>query len=421
MRTRLMLSGFYFVFLILFPAVVFGNGFATNEQSIRVIGRGGAFAATADDPSAVFYNPAGIVQLEGTQATAGFSVIIPKSSFESSVTDTTLSTTVGQSTDLEDRAFLIPNVYITHKLMDQVSLGFGTFSNFGLGTDWPDEWPGRFLTGGTEASLSTISLNPVVAYRLIPKLSLSAGLVIQYLEIKLENKRSLLPFSTIEPDQELKGDSWQVGWNLGALFWLTDEIRLGASYRSRVDHSIDDGTVKTTGIPAALGGDLDTGASADIELPSILYLGVAWTWEALTLEFNAQWTEWSTYEKLEVNLDTGTTTLSEKDWDDVWAYRFGAEYKLKPWLDLRAGVIWDETPIPDRTLDVLVPSGDRLLLTGGLGFHYEKWTFDLAYNYLIDEDRTFDNDAGVSSAGTLTGEFKDGSTHIFGINVTYRF
>ena len=412
MKTRMKLCYFSLILLVFIPSVVFGNGFATNEQSIRAIGRGGAFAAQADDPSAVYYNPAGIVQLEGTQATGGVSFIIPTVTFKSSVNNTTLNTTVGKETDLEDNIFAIPNFYITHKLFEQWSLGFGAFSNFGLGTDWPDDWEGRFLIGGTEANLSTFTLNPVVAYRPIQKLSLSAGVVFQYLNIELKNKR--FTGTASEPNQKLEGDNWQVGWNVGALFWLTDEVRLGASYRSRVDHSIDDGTFDITGI-------LNTGATADLELPAVLYLGVNWTRDALSLEFNAHWTEWSTYEKLEVLLDTGSTILSEKDWKDVWAYRFGAEYKLNEMFDLRAGLVYDESPIPDRTLDILVPSGDRWLFTGGLGVHYNKWNFDFAYNFVLDEDRTVDNNAGVSAAGTLRGEFKDGYTHVFGFNVSYKF
>ncbi|HIJ57112.1 MAG TPA: transporter [Deltaproteobacteria bacterium] len=412
MKTRTKLCYFSLILLVFIPSVVFGNGFATNEQSIRAIGRGGAFAAQADDPSAVYYNPAGIVQLEGTQATGGVSFIIPTVNFKSSVNNTTLNTTVGKETDLEDNIFAIPNFYITHKLFEQWSLGFGAFSNFGLGTDWPDDWEGRFLIGGTEANLSTFTLNPVVAYRPIQKLSLSAGVVFQYLNIELKNKR--FTGTASEPNQKLEGDNWQVGWNVGALFWLTDEVRLGASYRSRVDHSIDDGTFDITGI-------LNTGATADLELPAVLYLGVNWTRDALSLEFNAHWTEWSTYEKLEVLLDTGSTILSEKDWKDVWAYRFGAEYKLNEMFDLRAGLVYDESPIPDRTLDILVPSGDRWLFTGGLGVHYNKWNFDFAYNFVLDEDRTVDNNAGVSAAGTLRGEFKDGYTHVFGFNVSYKF
>ncbi len=169
MKIRLMFCYFYFIFLVFLPSVVLGSGYAINEQSTRVIGRGGAFAAQADDPSAVYYNPAGIVQLEGTQVSAGLNFVVPTATFKSSTDSSTLNTYVGKETDVDDSVFVIPNFYVTHKATDQWSLGFGTFSNFGLGTDWPDDWEGRFLIGGTDADLKTFSLNPVIAYRPIPK------------------------------------------------------------------------------------------------------------------------------------------------------------------------------------------------------------------------------------------------------------
>ena len=417
-RVGCILWVFTFFFL---PALAFGSGFAINEQSAKAIGMGGAFVAQADDPSAVFYNPAGIVQLEGIQVSAGISPIIPQATFESNTNDSIRNTWGGKTTDVEDTIHWIPNFYATYKLSDHWSFGFGGFSNFGLGTDWPDDWEGRYTTGGTEAKLTTFSLNPVVAFRPIDRVSLSAGLVAQYLDVLLENKRFLSP-NLADANSKLSGDDWNWGWNLALLFWVTDNIKFGASYRSRVDHGITGGTLLITGIPAALGGDVSEGASADVELPSVLYLGVAWTHGPLTLEFDGQWTEWSTYEKLEIRLDDGTVNSSPKNWDDVWAYRFGAQYRLNEFLDLRAGIVYDDGPIPDETLDPLLPSGDRWLYTVGFGVHYEKWTVDLAYNYLNDESRSWDNESGdAGPPGRLTGRFKDVAAHIFGLNVSYRF
>lgn len=420
MKTNRFVRCFWLIGLLLIPAQSFGSGFAINEQSARAIGMGGAFVAQADDPSAVFYNPAGIMQLEGVQVTVGVSPIIPKASFKSNTENSILNTTVGKKTDLEDSVFFVPNAYATYRYNESIGFGLGVFSNFGLGTDWPDDWEGRFLTGGTEANLTTVSINPVVAFRPFRKFSLSAGPVIQYLDVELKNKRffaSGLP----EADSNVEGDDWEWGWNVGALLWLTDGIKLGASYRSRIDHSITGGRLSLTNVPAAVGGDRKFGASANIELPSVLYVGIAWTWNALTLEFDAQWTEWSTYEKLEVNLDNGSTISNRKDWKDVWAYRFGGQYRLNEWLDLRGGIIYDKTPIPSDTLDVLVPSGDRWLFTVGSGIHHNKWTVDLAYNFLLDEDRTFNNASGNTPVGRFTGEFTDIRAHIFALNVSYRF
>lgn len=408
--------------------MVFASGFAINEQSAKALGMGGAFTAQADDPTAVYYNPAGIVQLEGIQVSAGISPIIPSGTFKSSTNDTVLDTWVGKSTDLDDTVFWVPNAYVTYQINDKWSLGFGTYSNFGLGTDWPDNWEGRYQVGGTKADLKTLSINPVVAFRPIKRLSVSAGPVVQYLNIVLKNKKSLYPlFPSQDADVKIEGDDWEWGWNVAALFWITDDLKVGASYRSRVDHSVTGGNFYLTNMPAALGGDKSYGAEADLELPAMLYLGVAYTWNDLTLEFDAQWTEWSTYEKLEVQLSNGSVISTAKNWDDAWAYRFGAQYRLNQWVDLRAGIVYDVTPIPDETLDVLVPSGDRWLFTLGFGTHYEKWTVDFAYNYLMDDDRSFNNAAGdydtltQSPAGRLTGEFKDFHANIFALNVSYRF
>jgi long-chain fatty acid transport protein len=414
------------IFLFLSPARVFANGFAVNEQSAKAVGMGGAFAAQADDPSAVYYNPAGIVQLEGIQVSVGVSPIIPKGTFNSATDDTVLNTHVGKSTDVEDNVFFVPNAYITYQFNDQWSLGLGAFSNFGLTTDWPDNWDGRYLTGGTETTLTTLSVNPVVAYRPFKRFSLAAGPVVQYLNIKIENKGLISP-SLSDADVKIEGDNWEWGWNVAALFWIMEDLKVGASYRSRIDHSVTGGDFFLTNIPSALGGDVSYGAEADLNLPAVLFLGISYKWNDLTLEFDAQWTEWSTYEKLEVSLSSGSTISKRKDWKDAWAYRFGAQYRLNEWLDLRGGIVYDKTPIPDDTLDVLVPSGDRWLFAFGFGSHYEKWTVDCAYNYVLDEDRTFNNEAGdygtVSGTpvGRLTGEFSDVQVHVFSLNVSYRF
>jgi long-chain fatty acid transport protein len=150
-----------------------------------------------------------------------------------------------------------------------------------------------------------------------------------------------------------------------------------------------------------------------------------------------QYTDWGSYNKLEVNFDqpigvpgvTQQTGISkEKDWHAVWAYRFGAQYSVTDWLDLRVGYIYDPSPIPSRTLDPLIPSGDRKLYCLGFGVHQENMTFDFAYNYLQDESRDFNNTVGDSpvlpaplTMPRMTGKFKDVNAHIFGINFAYKF
>jgi long-chain fatty acid transport protein len=445
--------------LVLVPGLAFGSGFAINEQDAKAVAMGGAFVAQADDPSAVYYNPAGILQLEGTQVSVGMSPIMPDAKFETDgnranlpppVLSTWRGPSAGATTSIEDDTFWIPNAYITQKINDRWGFGFGAFSNFGLATEWPDDWEGRFITGGVKAEITTLSLNPVIAFKPVERLSLAAGPVLQYLDIELKNKIPNVrgfplgttgppiigPGAVPEAGVKLTGDDWAWGWNAALLYGITDTLKFGASYRSRIKHTITGGDVKFS--PEGVNGYTNTGGSADLELPAIGYLGLAWCSKPLTLEFDVQWTEWSTYHELKVQFDDPLGGVvsgiqSEKDWKNVWAYRFGAQYSVTDYLDLRAGIIYDPSPIPNKSLDPLLPSGDRWLYCVGFGTHYQKFTFDFAYNYLDDESREFDNSVGdaptnpvtgapIFGPGTrMTGKFKDVDAHIFAINLSYKF
>jgi long-chain fatty acid transport protein len=438
--------------LVLMSGLAFGNGFAINEQGAKAVAMGGAFVAQADDPTAVYYNPAGILQLEGTQVSVGMSVIRPHASFETDGNRANLPSPpyppvysqwggppAGHNTSIKDTTFYIPTAYITQKINDRWAFGFGAFSNFGLSTRWDEDWEGRFITGGKDAEITTLSINPVIAFKPVERLSLSAGPVLQYLDIKLKyevpNLAKLVSPLAPGPNEagvKLQGDDWDWGWNVGLLYQITDTIKFGTSYRSQINHSITNGNVKFS--PEGVNGFTNLNdATAPLKLPAIAYLGLSWAPKPFTFEFDAQWTQWSTFNSLKVDfgqtIGAGPAATSglekEKDWSDVWAYRFGAQYAATDWLDLRAGIIYDPSPIPRRTLDPLVPSGNRWLYCVGFGTRYQKFTFDFAYNYLQDQERHFNNEVGdapaVPGMPRMTGKFEDVYAHIFAINLSYAF
>ena len=425
------------LFLLLCSSPVFASGFAINEHGTKAVGMGGAFVAQADDPSAVYFNPAGIIQLNGTQVMAGFAIIMPNAAFESN--GTSIFGTTGRKTDVEDQTFFIPNFFLTHKINDKWSFGMGGFSNFGLTTEWPGTWEGRYITGATKAEVVTLTLNPVVAFRPIKRLSISFGLLYQYLDVELNNKvfTDFTGQGFPDADSTLTGDNWELGWNMGVLFWATDALRFGLSYRPEVSHTVD-GTVSVTGTPGGA-ADFSVDAKADLNLPQVLYLGMAYTWNAWTFEVDGQWTDWSSYDKLEARTEGGgILASSSKNWNDVWAYRFGVNYKINEEFDVRGGMVFDEAPMPSDTFDPLLPSGDRILYTLGGSWRRGNFKLDLAYNYLQDDGGTFNNDVGnydvdfatqaglptpfpPGTFGNVTGEFNDVSAHIVMLNASYRF
>ncbi|MEF3255454.1 MAG: outer membrane protein transport protein [Deferribacterales bacterium] len=409
-------------------STVLANGFQINEQGAKALGMGGAFVAQADDPSAVYFNPAGISFLEGKQLSLGLSPIAPRATFDSDGKTTAVTKKGDIDTDGEKQTFYIPNFYYTQKIGDKLGIGIGIFSNFGLATDWPDDWESRFTS--TNAEIVTLSFNPNISYKLSNKLSIAGGVVIQKMDVTLENRVIIGGSSPnfAEGHTKLEADSTSYGWNVGILFKPTENLSFGASYRSKIKQELE-GTATTTKVSDGSILDKDNG-KADLTLPDIAYIGVAWTNKTWTFELDGQWTGWSSYDKLRVDFDTAhlTKTYIEKpkQWKDVWAIRFGTQYKLNDTVALRAGIIRDYSPISDEYLDPLVPSGDRWLYTAGIGLNFGRLTVDLAYNYLKDEDRYYDNIngdiyAGSIKVGHVTGTFKDVYAHIFGINVSYRF
>lgn len=403
-------------------SLAYSNGFQINEQGAKALGMGGAFVAQADDPSAVYFNPAGITQLDGIQLSLGVSPISPRAKFEN---------TSGKTTDAEKNTFYIPNFYYTQKLTDKLSVGVGAFSNFGLATEWPKNWDGRYIVGGTNAEIVTLSLNPNIAYKLTDKLSIGGGVVFQKADITLENQIRVISTGILstEGSSKLTADSTGWGWNIAIHYKPTENLSFGASYRSKIKQKLE-GHGEHTKLDNITGPYLPfynaekTPGKAELTLPDIAYIGAAWTNKTWTFELNGQWTGWSSYDKLKVDFD-GTylnqkTIESPKYWKDVWAIRFGTQYKLNETVSLRAGIIRDFSPIPEDKIDPLVPSGDRWLYALGAGFNFGKLTLDIAYNYLDDKDNKLGSN--VKNSGTATGgTFKDVYAHIFGVNISYKF
>ena len=411
----------------------FGNGFDIYEQSAKAVGMAGAFTAQADDPSAIFFNPAGITQLDGTQASVGACLVLPTMQFQSNG-NAVMGSYPGETVKIKDHTWVIPNVYVTHKVNDKVSIGIGSFAHFGLGVEWPQYWEGRFTPGTTKTVLTTTSISPVIAFKPFENLSIGLGPYIQYFDIKLNNLVFIAPPTPpLTPnsnraqtvDASLTANNWDWGWQAGFRLKIIDGLTFGAAYLSEVRHKITDGDQELRSLAnGAL--ILKQGFSAEFILPATLRLGLAWQRDPWTIEAGAQWTEWSSYKTLQAVFDNGTSLTSPKNWHNAWLWRIGAQYRVNKYLDLRAGFLYDVTPIPSDTLDPLVPSGDRKGFCGGFGLHLGGFTVDTGYNYIKDESRSWNNPSGAVKVGPatitrVTGKFEKAYAHIFALNVTYRF
>jgi long-chain fatty acid transport protein len=416
-----------------------GAGFSIKEQGAKAMGMANAFAAQADDPTALYYNPAGITALKGFQVNLGGLVIaVPQTIY-------TGTTALSGSTAIDEKSkkdlFIAPTLYATYSLESMpLTFGLGINSIYPLAKSWDDS--SAFRNQIQNISIKPINFQPTVAYRLDAlKLSVAAGIDVTHAIVSLQKTAYTMTPSGAEELGNLgvDGTSTDVGYNVGAQWKPRNDLSFGIHYRSEITLHIKGdanflATTQTgfivTQIPDQYNGAnsrarITSTASTDITLPDSLTLAVAWKpVEKLTLEFDAERTGWSSFEKLDIHFDSNNLSAfnnnpSPKNWKDVWAYRFGAQYAVNKKLDLRAGYAYDETPIPDSTVGPELPDANRHNVTFGLGLHNDFATLDLAYMWVHFVDRTSNNQDNVALTGQ-NGTFKS-DAHLFGTSLTVKF
>jgi long-chain fatty acid transport protein len=409
-RRRLVYSFLTVVFVLFLSTPVFGAGFALYEGSARGNVLGAGLTASADDPSAVFYNPAGITQLKGKQVMVGLTAITPMITVESSGG--------AREDDFTRNWFFPPHAYYTQQINDKWWGGIGLFSRFGLGTEFNSNWPGRY--NSYYAEIQTVELNPNIAYKFNDKLSFAFGLNLTYLTLDLKKKLSPAVGS---PEFELDGDS--TGWGLNAAIHYkpTDWMQAGITYRSRISMNVE-GDVKVT--PQVLAAGLrNMPATGDLSLPDMIFAGVNFNVRKdLTVGGGIYWTRWETYNQLQINFGapfgpTGArTTATPKNWDNVYRFMIGSEWKVNENWDLRIGYAYDQAPEPDNTIDYVLPDNDRNMFSLGCGYHKNNWALDFSYTLMIIGVRDV---VARPADGVLTSTMKDGTAHLIGFSYTYKF
>jgi len=386
--------------------VAYSAGFTLYEGSARGNAMGHAVVGLADDPSAIYYNPAGITQLSGFEAMVGATVIRPSTEI------TTMTPDGPVTTESVERDWVPPHAYAAYQLNDKTWLGFGAYSRFGLGVAFDDNWPGRY--NSYNSVIKTLTLNPNVAVKVTDKLSLAAGVSAMQFDLKLQRKAPAPLPGWPDVNFTLKGDSWGYGYNAAARYEFTKWMAFGLSYQSQVKQSVD-GTADVQ--------FSSSGASGDVTLPDMVLSGLAFKpTEKLKVEIGALYTGWSSYDELAVEFDNPAAiglaskdVVTPKDWSNVWRYQAGMEYSLNKTVDLRLGYFYDETPDPDNTVDFCIPADDREVYCVGAGFHWQNWTLDLSYEYLIIHDRDV---AARPAEGIPPSEFRNGQAHLVGVSLS---
>lgn len=406
-------------------------GFALIEQSAS--GVGNAFAggsAAAEDASTIFFNPAGMTRLPGKQVVVGVHAIDPSVKFTNQ--GSTLAPpappvplTGGNGGDAGQWSY-VPNLYLSWELNESLWLGIGVNSPFGLKTDYAVGWVGRYQALNSE--LTTVNINPSIAYKVNDKVSLGFGLSAQKADATLNKAIDFGLFlgapQTSDGSQELSASDWGYGFNLGALFQISPDMRIGVAYRSRIKYTLS-GTSTFSGVPGPLSGILsfqNSNASADLTVPDSASLSVLQTfgdkWELMG---DITWTQWTVFNQLVVNFANGApSNVTPENWQNAWRFSLGMNYKPNEKWKLRSGIAWDQTPVPNSTLRTArVPDNSRTWLAVGASWYFTKGaSLDFGYAHLFVPSTSINHTEQAS--GTLIGSY-DNSVNIISVQVAYSF
>ena len=264
----------------------FASGYSIFTQSAYSLGQGNAAYAVNENPSAVYFNPALITKLDGTQVELGTTLIDINYEFASQQG--------GANNESERSRFFPSTFYLTHQINDKLSAGFGLYTPFGLGTEWDDEWEGRYIT--TTTDLTTVDLTAVLAYQVAPGVAMAAGIDYLYLDASIENKINLSAFGVPDANQTFGGTGSALGFNLGLSLDVNKDIAFGLSYHSgfKVDLDGDAEFDFVAGTPAAVSDNFpDTQAESKIDLPQKLHAGLAYSGlEDVSLQAGVTWEGW---------------------------------------------------------------------------------------------------------------------------------
>ncbi|KJS33278.1 MAG: hypothetical protein VR64_02775 [Desulfatitalea sp. BRH_c12] len=374
-----------------------------------------AFVAVADDPSAIVHNPAGITHLKGNHFYTGVTAVMG---------DTELETPSGQTEKSDFKVYFPPHAYAASDFgIENMAFGIGFYSPFGIGgREWREEGLTRYLA--TKNLISTLALNPVFAYRIMPQVSLGIGAFYLYASNEFERMIDQSALGASDGKFSLEGDGGGFGYNLGVLLFPGQRISFGMAYRSKVDVD-QDLDIRLTNMAPALqpltgGSNPKFAADTDLEFPEVFNFGLAFRpMEALTLALECEWTGWSSFERMAVDLrqevpQAGITDFAmDFDYKDTWIYKIGVAYELNANYCLRAGYAYVENPVPTRTVNPANPDADQHSLSVGLGYRAATWYLDFFYMADIFKDRSFNNEL-------LKGKFKT-FAHFVGCSVGFVF
>jgi long-chain fatty acid transport protein len=393
------------------PTTLLANGMRLLSQDGFATARGEAFVATADNPSAIYYNPAGITQLEGGNLRGGIYGIYLDPSYRPPPG----SQNSGNTYHIENKLAAVPQFFYAYTPGSfPLSFGLGVYSPFGLGERWPQDT--GFRAVATEGALTYATINPVVAWELASGFSIAGGVTVNYANIHLEQGllRTQSPFANFF---RFNGDGWSVGYNLGLLWKPHEKVSIGAAFRSSATVTMDGETEfeQQPIIPTS-----ERSARADFKFPLGAVAGISYRptprWN---VEFDAEYTDWSSFGEITIHQGSLPPFPVQQDipftlnWKQSWTYEFGVTRYFENGWHVSAGYVFNENSVPDAYYTPVASDLDRHFFSVGAGVKGRRFDFDMAYQFGYGPTRTVTGSTPSSQPAQFAGQTADGNYGFF--------
>jgi long-chain fatty acid transport protein len=410
---------------------VYANGIALNSIGTRALGMGGAMVGLADDASAIYWNPAGISNIEGAFAGLYVTGIGPMANYSWQYP----AFGIDINAETVSNFYFAPNLFATYQAGDW-TFGLGVYVPAGLGAEWNGDDLVQ-LSGGSSfewmSRIGVVDIAPAVSYKISEQFSLGLAVNVYYAFFDMKRPNEVpsppAPPNTFSQYSE-ESSGTNVGVTIGAQYKINKMWTLGATFRSKTSVTMS-GTAE---FPAfgLLGAPTESEFDRDVALPMWIAGGLAVRpSECLVISFDVQYSQWSKSEDVLVTeykdatwkaaLEADDSHLFVLKWEDATQIRLGAEYLASDNLALRLGYYYDPAPAPDETLNILFPSSTNHVITAGIGYNAGNWSFQGAAEYLFGAERIISAEMGAEGFVNEMPGTHQMDIFAFSIGVGYSF
>lgn len=409
-----------FAVFALATAITYAGGYRVSLQGQKSLAMGHTGVAVINSSELVFFNPAGLVHLENKlNISAGVSGVFANVSYQNE--------NFGDYADTDNSTSTPLYFYASYQANDWLAFGLGVYTPYGSSVTYEDDWAGSHLVNNIE--LQAIFIQPTVSFKIGEYLSFGGGPIYATGSVNFNRNlnRTLTDLDGNRSNVTIDAtgiNEW--GWTVGAMFRPTEELTIGANYRSKIDMNVEDGDATFENIPnSPLTPFEDTTFDASLPLPAEITVGLSYQFcEKWLFAFDVNRVFWDAYESLDIDFANENIPDSKnaRNYKNASTFRFGIQYDATKMFTLRAGYYFDESPVQDGYFAPETPRNDSNGYTAGLtvnvGDHFEV---DASFLYLHfkEVDASYDYYFENGQAAPFGGTYKN-NVFVPGLGVTYK-